>query len=117
MEPVADIEIIDRLMKLPASPLARIHTPTGCQIVQQMIFATLQIPTFGLPWPASLRKPKVDQGFLEEILTQGQIGSRSPYHANQGFPGRQFINKHIAITLGLTHWRPNLYAFSEEKVQ
>src|SRR5438067_7725893 len=67
--------------------------------MEQMIFAALQVPAFGLLRTPCFHQPKMDQSFLEQVVLQSvMMGNRADYF-EQGLSGGGFIQVHSTFFL------------------
>ena len=85
-DPITLFRIL-RELQLSASAFTGIHAAACAQIMHQVILAALQIPTPGLPRAGQLRQPEVNQGFLQQVISQGPIGGHFADHSRQALPG------------------------------
>ncbi len=62
--------------------------------MQQVKFATVQIPALGLTGAAGFGDPQMNQSFLKKIIPQNRVGGDILNKAAKKFPGGWLIDMH-----------------------
>lgn len=68
---------------LPRAPLGRIDAATGKQIMPQMVLTALEVLASRLLRPSRFHKPKMDHGFLNQIVLKSRIARKISNHPSQ----------------------------------